>query len=778
MDKNNRPTGRQKRIGSGIGNVQRRGSGLKGRTGGAVGGNGGNSSGTRGKSSRGGFNLITLLLIIAIGGYYLYTTFGGDSGNQTGGNSFQTGSSNYGTTFVDNGAYPVNTEVSELAREKRTVLKGNGKDTATVMIYMCGTDLESRSGLASSDLNEMIDAQISDKVNIIVETGGTTKWQNSIVKSNSNQRYKVTKKGLELLEGNLGKKPMVDPETLSDFIKYCKNNFPADRYFLIMWDHGGGSISGFGYDQHFPGDSMTLDEIGIALKNGNCSFDLIGFDACLMATLETALVLEPYADYMIASEEVEPGIGWYYTGWITALSQNTSIPTTELGKKLIDDYVREVERRTPRSQGTLSLIDLAELKGTVPATFAKFATSTKRLVDNDDYKIVSKARANTKEFAKSSKINQIDLIHFVENIGTPEAKSFAKALRGCIKYNRTSKNITNANGVSIFFPYDSLSKLNSMLETYERIGINDEYRECIKSFANVTAGGQIVSDSSGNMLQVLLESILGNGQTTTESLGAEALESLLNEFLSSGDYSSITGLVGNSLGWLDIDRIKSSVDYYAKNRLTAGDLKITEKNGQRVLSLSEEQWDLVHHMEMNVFIDDGEGFIDLGLDNVYEYNEDGDLIMEFDGTWLALNGHIVSYYMMTDDHYGDTYSIKGRVPALLNGKLVDIIIVFDNENPYGVVQGAQIRYDAETETETVSKGLIEIKAGDKIDFLCDYYTYDGEYIDTYFLGEQYTATGEWKVENLPIDKDKYLMSYRITDIYNNQYWTPTVTNRK
>ncbi|HOQ38708.1 MAG TPA: hypothetical protein PLR73_13595, partial [Acetivibrio sp.] len=61
---------------------------------------------------------------------------------------------------------------------------------------------------------------------------------------------------------------------------------------------------------------------------------------------------------------------------------------------------------------------------------------------------------------------------------------------------------------------------------------------------------------------------------------------------------------------------------------------------------------------------------------------------------------------------------------------------------------------------------------------CDYYTYDGEYIDTYFLGEQYTATGKWKVENLPIDKDKYLMSYRITDIYNNQYWTPTVTNRK
>jgi hypothetical protein len=174
-------------------------------------------------------------------------------------------------------------------------------------------------------------------------------------------------------------------------------------------------------------------------------------------------------------------------------------------------------------------------------------------------------------------------------------------------------------------------------------------------------------------------------------------------------------------------------------------------------------------MELNVFVDDGEGFIDLGLDNVYEYNDDGDLIMEYDGTWIALNGQIVSYYMMTDDRSGDTYSIKGCVPALLNGQLVDIIVVFDDQTPYGVVLGAQIKYDTEAETETVAKGLLDIVAGDKIDFLCDYYTYEGEYNDTYFLGEQYTATGEWEIENLPIGNNNYQMTYRITDIYNNKY---------
>jgi hypothetical protein len=352
-------------------------------------------------------------------------------------------------------------------------------------------------------------------------------------------------------------------------------------------------------------------------NSGGCTFDLIGFDACLMATLETAIVLEPYADYMIASEEVEPGIGW-----ITALSESTSIPTIDLGKKLIDDYVKDVKAKTPHSQATLSLLDLAELKGTVPSAFAAFASSTSKLiVENNDYQTVSDARAGTKEFAISSRINQIDLIHFAENLGITEAKSFAEVLRGCIKYNRASTNITNANGVSIFFPYGRLSKLDSMLETYEEIDIGDEYSKCIRSFASVIAGEQIVSSGSENMLETLLGGLSGGTQTapTTEFSSANAVGSLLNAFLSGGDYSSIKGLVGDALGWLDADLMKSSIEYYEDNRFDASALTITEKSGQRVLALSDKQWDLIQYMELNVFVDDDEGFIDLGLDNVYEY---------------------------------------------------------------------------------------------------------------------------------------------------------------
>lgn len=811
MNRDNRPTGREKRIGTDGGGVRRRGSGLGGFTGGPVGNAGGysdrdrepydgnrdlygrnrdpygrrepgyynNRYGARNRASVGKPKLLTFVLLL-IAMYVIVTRFGGfnengpqpqDSGissEQTSTTNWQSGGS---STTYDTGAYKPDTTVSSLARAKRTVLKGNGQDTATIMVYMCGTDLESRSGLATSDINEMLYADISDQVNIILETGGTSKWQNSVISSNSNQRYRVTSKGLEPLEKNLGKKSMVKPDTLTDFIQFCKKEYPANRYILILWDHGGGSLSGYGYDQHFANDSMTLDEIGTALKNADCVFDFIGFDACLMATLETAMVLEPYADYMIASEEVEPGNGWYYTGWISELSKNPSISTVELGKKLIDDYIYKVRTETPQSQGTLSLLDLAELKGTVPSKFKAFAKSTGELLDGEQYQLVSDARYSAKEFSKSSRINQIDVIDFARKLGTSEAISFAQALRGCIKYNRTTANITNANGVSIYFPYNSLTKLNSMLNTYKEIGMDEEYSDCIRSFASLAAGGQIVSGSSGSPL----ESLLGEGFGSSSSFGSNLVEMLLENFLSSGDFSSITGLADGAVGWLDLGRIRAAKEYYEENRLDPASLKITEKGGQKVLQLSEKQWSLVQNLELNVFIDDGEGFIDLGLDNVFDFNDDGELIMEYDGTWIALNGHIVSYYMVSEDRSGDSYWIRGRVPVMLNGQLADIILVFDHENPYGKVIGAQLRYDADTETETQAKGLIDILPGDKIDYLCDYYTYDGEYTDTYFLGDQYIATGEWIIENLAVGEDNFKMTYRITDIYNNKYWTPSIT---
>jgi hypothetical protein len=257
--------------------------------------------------------------------------------------------------------------LSTSARAKLYTPVGGGKDTVTIMVYLCGTDLESNYGMATSDLQEMASANIADNVNILVETGGCRMWKNKIVSNSTNQIYKVETGGVRALETKLGKKAMVESSTLTEFINYCKTNYPADRNILIFWDHGGGSISGYGYDELYKSaGSMDLAEISAALKAADCTFDWIGFDACLMATLETALVCNDYADYLIASEESEPGTGWYYTNWLNMLSKDTAVDTVTLGKKVIDDFVSTSLQSSARSQVSLSIIDLAEMQGTVP----------------------------------------------------------------------------------------------------------------------------------------------------------------------------------------------------------------------------------------------------------------------------------------------------------------------------------------------------------------------------------------------------------------------------
>ncbi|MCD4714140.1 MAG: peptidase C11 [Clostridiales bacterium] len=776
MDRKNRPKGREKRFGSGSVKVEKRGSGIGRQSSGPVGGTGGMFSRprqtqinrpttTRRKS--GGIGKLILMGIVILAIYFFTSKIGGLGTDSP---LTQGTPSQYST--IDSGAYSVDRTVSELSRPKRTALVGGGNDQVTIMVYLLGTDLESRGGMATMDLQEMLDAELSENVNIVIETGGTSVWKNDVMSNNTNQRFLISSEGLSLIEEDLGKKSMVDPKTLTDFIMYSESNYPADRYFLVMWDHGGGSVTGYGYDEHFKGDTMTLDEIERALFNSGVVFDLVGFDACLMATLETAFVVEPYADYLIASEELEPGIGWYYTGWLNEISRNSSIETIDLGKKLIDDYIQEVKRQTPQSQATLSMVDLAELSSTVPEQFSKFAQSTGELIDTDNFKKVSDSRAGTKEFAASSRINQIDLVDFANKLGTPEAEAFATALEGAVKYNRMSDNISNANGLSIYFPYGKLSDMSEMLDTYEEIGMDESYSKTIKSFANLNVGGQMASQGGG-----LMDMLLGGGQSgASQGIASNVISSLLNSFLSGGNFSSITGGDAQKPDWLDTQQVTDSADYYSENMIDPASIVITTKDGKRVLDLTEKEWDLVHNLELDVFIDDGEGFIDLGRDNVVEYNDDGDLNLEYDGTWIAINDQIVSYFMTSYDTNGDNYKILGRVPALLNGELVDIILSFDQDNPYGEVLGARIVYDNEKETPNLPKGLLEINAGDKIDYLCDYYSYEGDFDDSYYLGETYIATGEWYIENLSITNLDFMMSYKITDIYGNSYWTPVITD--
>ena len=779
---NNRPHGRQKRVGNGSvhagrgGQIGSRPVGFGGRNEGSA------PRGTGTGPSRGlpSLNLKTILIlgVLAVVVLVVFKMCGGLSlpnVNDPG--------SNFSEAEVNDASYrDVDRTVSPLARKKYYTPAEN--DKVTVMVYMCGTDLESEYGMATKDLNEMLAATLSDNVNIIIETGGCKGWKNNFVSSNYNQIYKIGKDGLSCLEQNVGTASMTDPNNLTQFIRYAAQAAPADRRILIFWDHGGGSLSGYGYDEKNPqSSSMTLAKINSALKNAGTTFDFIGFDACLMATLETDLVCNNYADYLIGSEESEPGTGWYYTNFLTALAKNTAIPTIDLGKIIVDDFVNSCCSARSNAQVTLSVVDLAELDGTIPDSLRDFAAATNELVRSDDYAKISDARSGARQFAAKSKLNQVDLVDFAGRVGTKEATALASTVQSCVKYNKTT--ISRSHGVSIYFPFENTKTVSSAIASMNDIGKDDDYSECmgeyaacIRSFASLEYGGQIAASatqttsSSSDLLGSLIAS---------SSQGSTSPVSVLSGLFGGGsgysmDASALASLLGGFSGrsmpteynWVDTSLIADKASDIAADFIDPARIKATVKDGKRVLTLTDAEWQNVTAVELNVFVKDGDGYIDLGLDNVFEWADDDSLLLSYDRTWLTLDGNVCAYYMVSDTQRSDgTWVTVGRIPAKLNGELVNLQVVFDErDHPDGILTGA---YPLEESTDVQAKGDVPVSAGDKIELLCDYYGTDGGYLATYSLGAPFTAN-RLELMNLTLDNPEVSAMYRLTDRYGNHFW--------
>ena len=778
---NNRPRGREKHVTGPAKTVKKRGEGLGT---GPVGDAGGYqdrkpeaSSGQRSAGTRGGGGMMKLvllsLLVLLGGGGGLTAMLGGQPDAPT---SVQTpsagqqqvsnaGSVDWGQVLGGLGGGSVSSgwqstpntgkldaSVAPGARERYTALLGNGRDTVTIMVYMCGTDLESRSKMGTMDLQEMLNASFGNDVNLLVYTGGCKGWQNTVVSSTTNQIWQIKDGKMACLEKDLGSVPMTDPDVLSGYIRWCAENYPASRYELILWDHGGGSVSGYGYDEKFASSgSMDLSGLDRALKDAGVKFDFIGFDACLMATAETALTMAQYADYLIASEETEPGVGWYYTDWLTALGKDTSMPTIQIGQKIVDSFVETCAQKCRGQSTTLSVVDLAELEATLPDVLADFSRSTAKLIREQSYQTVSNARSGAREFAPSSRIDQVDLVHLAKNLGTKEGEALSKVLLSAVKYNRTSADMTNAYGLSIYFPYRKTAAVSRAASTFERIGMDDAYTQCIRQFADVVDSGQAVSGGSDSPLPALLGMLGGAG--------------------SGGD--DISALLASVLGGRSLD-MENANEYLTAHRFPDEALVWqTGEDGVPVLRLNEQQWGLVQDLELNLFYDDGEGYIDLGLDNTFEFDGAGGLLGVNENTWLAIDGQPVAYYHTATVDDGTNYAITGRVPVLHNGSRAELILTFDTERPQGYVAGVQTVY-LNGETDTVAKSQSELQPGDTLEFLCDYYSYDGDYQDSYLLGDPLIVTEEeLTVGDVPLD-GVTRASYRFTDIFGKHHWTPTL----
>ena len=264
----------------------------------------------------------------------------------------------------------------------------------TVFIYMCGADLESDGGYATSDLNEIlsVNSQPSD-VNIIVQTGGAKSWKTSKISASKSQRWQIRNKQLNLISEE-SKKNMGLQSTFQDFLTWGLQTYKSAKYGLIMWNHGG-AMDGCCYDEQFNNDCLTPLELYNGVTNarntaGASKLDWIAYDACLMAVQDIAEYNSYNFNYMLSSQESEAGYGYDYDAWLPTLYANPSVSTKDLLELIGHSFMVE-EKALYQANGwgafdqTQSVLDLSKMSA-YKSAFESFASSLNDIIGTNGTK--------------------------------------------------------------------------------------------------------------------------------------------------------------------------------------------------------------------------------------------------------------------------------------------------------------------------------------------------------------------------------------------------------
>ena len=380
----------------------------------------------------------------------------------------------------------------------------DGFDTQTVMVYIVGSDLESNGGMATGDIREMLKARPDkERLNVLVLAGGTTHWVAPSISRDQLSVFKIESSSPNLIH-QMESASMGDPATLSKFLNFAVENYPADSYGLVLWDHGGGPMVGFGVDTLYKGDGLTVFELEEALANspfdGKKQLEWLAFDACLMASFEVASLMSDYARYMIASEETLPGLGVDYT-FLKDLG-TTGLTGPEAGNAIITrtyDFYEQlaISRGTPEEMVTLSLMDLSGV-GKVQDTLDGLFSNLDKGLEADLYSQVARSRDGSKAYGRvgtTAEFDLIDLSDLSDNMSTlyPEAAGELKnAIRDMVRHNKT--NVPRSGGMSIYFPLLNKDMYASRwAEIYRQFNFSPVWKGFLKQFGEI-----LMSDSLSN----------------------------------------------------------------------------------------------------------------------------------------------------------------------------------------------------------------------------------------------------------------------------------------
>ena len=280
---------------------------------------------------------------------------------------------------------------------------GDGKAVRTIIYYNDGASSEAINGACTDMLMEAMAAKFdSSKIRFIVMTGGALKWQmdskylrdrngeNTIdgISTEYNQVWELfgatddSEGYMKLIDGDgvtgdgvtSKDELMNNPNTLKAFINFAREYAPAEKYDLILLDHGSGPGHGYGMDDHDtenPGKKLHVYEMRQAISQCDVvqyegKFDILFLECCMNGNFETLLALQDYTDYFIGSPDVDPINSLEYTDILNYLNEDPGVDAKILGRKMVDvfhDYFEEhMDERSIGRTVQLTLVDTAKFK--------------------------------------------------------------------------------------------------------------------------------------------------------------------------------------------------------------------------------------------------------------------------------------------------------------------------------------------------------------------------------------------------------------------------------
>ena len=641
---------------------------------------------------------------------------------------------NEGLSFQD-GATQLSMKNGELGINRRTRQgsKPIGDSGWTILVYLCGTDLESNYSAASIDIEEALSEAYSDDVRIVYQTGGTAEWNEYYGISGSvSQRYVTNNGELELVD-EFDLRPMGDPDTLADFVSWGVENYPAEHMGLVFWNHGGGSISGVCFDELNSYDSLSLSEIDSALNSVYDSmtdkFEFIGFDACLMSTLETANIIAPYARYMFASEETEPGGGWNYTDIMEFLSENPDADGAKLGEMQCQSYYQHCIDNGDPEGTTFAITDLSKLDDLL----VSFDKTAQEMYEYESMGDIARAVYSADNFGGNNRnegyTNMVDLAGMLKNIEpyAPNAADTLKKLESAVIYNVNGSMHEGAGGLSLYYPLSVEG--TEELSVFADICTSTYYLAFVDAAAYGTTGNN-VDDYDNSGLFADCGDVWDNDYTPDENVGV------------SGDISYVDD--SSSISVEDVyfdDEGTYTVQLGGMNTFNYATCTIFAVLDGAVIYLGEDDEVLTDYENMVIYDD-------------------------FDGTWPAIDGQPLAINTVSKGSSIGVYT----APVLLNGEQTNLRMEFDfNAGSWNVI-GAWSGIDPET--GVASRETVKLKDGDVIQPA--YFVFADDMSD-FVYGDEYTVSGDIEITYDALPSSDYSYSMTLYDVYGNYYYTPSVT---